>query len=160
MANILNFKLGQDTFTTEHHNKDVKLAGLVDCAKPVTPELVLATFRCEYCGKLINVKQGGGRTKLLKPESCTNEACEQNRQRFTFLQSKSIFSNYQEIWLKPVEETKLRLGKGQKIILKQDLVGAAEGENVQVIGKLGFELKGRTNFAIPVVIATKVKRLD
>lgn len=151
--------MGHDSFTTTHHNKSVQLKGEIKTAKPVTPELLLATFKCNRCGEIINVKQGGGRTKLLKPESCTNETCEPKKPKFTFLQDKSRFSNYQEIWLIPKEETKLRLGRGQKIILKQDLVGVQEGQNVQVTGKLGFELKGRTNFAIPVVIASKVKRL-
>lgn len=163
----INIKLGSDTFTTQHHNKNVEFKGIIGMANPVTPELVSAVFKCDHCGEIIDVIQGGGKTKLLKPEECTNEACKQHkklkRMRFTFLQDKSTFSDYQEIWLhpSPLEEvSKLRLGKGQKIILKQDLVGALEGESIKVTGKLGFELKGRTNFAIPVVIATEVTKLD
>jgi len=158
---IQKFKIGLDTFTTFYHNKSVSVSGVIRTAKPVTPELISAVFKCEYCGATIDIPQGGGKTKLLKPEACTNVSCEKKHEelRFKFLQEKSKFSDYQEVWLKPEYKTKLKLGKGQKVILKQTLVGAQEGENVKITGKLSFELKNRTNFAIPVVIASEVKRL-
>jgi DNA replicative helicase MCM subunit Mcm2 (Cdc46/Mcm family) len=163
LRNTINFKLGIDNFTTQHHNKEVSLTGIVGLANPVTPELITAVFKCEHCGEIIDVMQGGGKTKLLKPEECTNQVCEKKQKRFTFLQDKSIYSDYQEVWMLPLplpENIKLRLGKGQKIILKEDLAGALEGEKIKITGTLGFELKGRTNFAIPVVFASDLRRID
>jgi DNA replicative helicase MCM subunit Mcm2 (Cdc46/Mcm family) len=157
---VLDFKLGQQNFTTEHHNKIVSLTGEIGFAKQVTPELITAKFKCEHCGELIDVPQGGGRCKLLKPENCSNKRCETKPNKFTFIPKNSVFTNYQEIWLKPFKTPMYKLGKGQKIILRKGLVDAKEGEKISVTGKLSFELKGRTTFAIPVVLATKIKRLD
>ena len=159
MVKSLEFKLGEDMFTIMYHNKMVTLEGVIGLAKPVTPELLTATFKCESCGKLIKVTQGGGKCKLLLPETCTNDNCAEKEPKFEFIQQNSKFSNYQEIWIKPFEKPRIKIGQGQKVVLKEDLVGGKEGENIQVTGRLGFELKGRTNFAIPVVIATKIKRL-
>ncbi len=155
-----SFILGFDTFTTYHHNKNVMVTGMIGKAKPVTPELQSAMFRCEMCGKLINVPQGGGKCSLLRPECCTNKNCKSTKPSFTFMQERSKFSNYQEVWLKPMDEPRLRLGQGQKIILKKDLVGVKEGESVLVKGKLGFELIGKTNLAIPIVLASEIQQLD
>ena len=160
LVRVLNFDLGQETFTTKHHNKMVAFEGVIDLAEQVTPELVSAAFRCKHCGEIINISQGGGKCKLLPPETCINKSCESKKPKFDFLQENSTFSNYQEIWLKPFEQPRIKLGKGQKIILKQKLAKAKEGENIKVKGRLSFELKGRTTFAIPVVIATEIKRLD
>jgi len=161
LKDVLDFDLGQDLFTTAHHNKMVSVAGKIGSANPVTPELLIAQFKCNHCGTIIEQSQGGGKCKLLYPEACPNAKCRSIELglKFTFLQEKSEFSNYQEIWLRPEDKPKINLGKGQKIILKQKLVGAKEGEKIQITGKLGFELKGKTNFAIPIVIALKVKRL-
>jgi DNA replicative helicase MCM subunit Mcm2 (Cdc46/Mcm family) len=160
LENSLRFKLGQDMFTTMHHNKTVTLEGIIKQAKPVTPELITATFECETCGKKIKVEQGGGKCKLLPPEECNNKSCQNENQKFKFIQKTSTFTDYQEIWLKPIEPPKIKLGRGQKVILKKKLVGGKEGENIRITGTLGFELKGRTNFAEPVVIASQIKRLD
>ena len=154
------FKLGQDMFTTMHHNKIVTIEGIIKQAKPVTPELIIATFRCEACGKKIELQQGGGKCKLLPPEKCISKSCNNDNQNFEFIQKTSKFIDYQEVWLMPKKPPKIRLGRGQKVILKKELVGGKEGENIRITGKLGFELKGRTNFAEPVVIASKIKRLD
>ena len=161
MKEVLNFILGDDHFTVAHHNKEITIKGNIGIAKQVTPELVTAVFKCNRCGEIIQVAQGGGKCKLLLPEDCSNPDCNLKRPRFTFLQDRSTFTSYQEIWLKPIDNVspKFKLGPGQKVVLKEGLVGAKEGENILVTGKLGFELKGRTNFAIPIVIATKIKRL-
>jgi len=63
------------------------------------------------------------------------------------------------VWLKPTVEPKIRIGRGQKVILKDNLVGLKEGQTVLVTGKLSFELIGRTTFARPVVIATQIKKI-
>ena len=159
MGDILNFKLGIDSFRTAHHNQNVELNGIIKTANNVTPELVSATFKCLNCGTIITQPQGGGRCKLLRPEKCTNINCNLKRPKFEFLQNESVFRDYQTIWLKPLVEPKLHIGRGQKVILKNDLVGAQEGETVTVRGRLGFELKGRTNFAIPVVFALDITTL-
>jgi DNA replicative helicase MCM subunit Mcm2 (Cdc46/Mcm family) len=134
--------------------------GIIGMAKPVTPELLLASFKCSHCGTITEVTQGGGKCKLLKPEECGNENCNSKGNKFEFIQKNSKFSDYQEIWLKPFDKPRIKIGSGQKIILKKDLVGGKEGESIRITGRLSFELKGRTNFAIPVVLATKVKRLN
>ena len=160
MDKTVNFELGQEVFTTISHNKVFTFEGTINIANQVTPELVNATFKCEHCGRTFNITQGGGRCKLLPPEECSNKACENKPNKFKFIQKDSKFSNYQEIWLRPFETPRIKLGKGQKIILKDNLVGVKEGENIRITGKLGFELKGRTTFALPVILAKKIKRLD
>ena len=161
----MEFKLGQDAFTTSDHNKNVTLEGMVKIAKTVTPELVSATFKCDHCTSTVQIPQGGGNCRLLLPEKCSNDDCITNNEKmskkpkFTFLQEKSTFLDYQEIWLTPLNEAKLNLGKGQKVILKNKLVGSKQGENIRITGRLGFELKGKTNFAIPVIIASKIKKI-
>ena len=82
------------------------------------------------------------------------------KNKFKFIQKTSTFVDYQEIWLKPTEPPKIKLGRGQKVILKEGLVGGKQGENIRITGTLGFELKGRTNFAEPVVVASEIKRLE
>jgi DNA replication licensing factor MCM6 len=157
---VQNFRLGFDTFSAEDHNKKVEVKGKINTANIITPELSIATFKCDNCGKIYSLSQGGGKCKLLRPETCINKKCKNKKPNFTFIQGKSKFEDYQEAWLKPLEDPKIRIGRGQKIILKNDLVGVKEGEIVRVTGKLGFELKGRTTFARPIVIATKIKYLD
>ena len=159
MADTIDFKLGIETFKTEHHNKDVKLNGIIRSAEPIKPELLEAAFKCAYCGEVVTLAQGGGKCKLLRPEVCSNSKCISNKPKFILLQDKSEFRDYQEIWLKPDVEPKLRLGRGQKVILRDSLTGVTEGETLHVIGKLSFELIGRTTFARPVVIAKKIKKL-
>jgi DNA replicative helicase MCM subunit Mcm2 (Cdc46/Mcm family) len=160
LVKISDFKLGYDSFTTNYHNKMVALEGVIGLAKEVTPELILGAFKCKHCGQIIKVPQGGGRCKLLPPEVCTNEDCDGKRPRFTFIQKNSKFTNYQEIWLKPLEQPRIKIGQGQKVILKEDLVGAKEGEIIKVRGKLSFELKGRTTFARPVILANKITKIE
>jgi DNA replicative helicase MCM subunit Mcm2 (Cdc46/Mcm family) len=160
LGEVLNIKLGFESFTTALHNKNVSLSGVVNRVKVVTPELINATFCCERCGEIVSLSQGGGKCKLLPPEFCINKNCTSKKPRFKFLEDKSTFQDYQEVWIKPIDKPMIKLGRGQKIILKKELVGVKEGQNVQVVGKLGFELKGRTTFADPVVMASKITQLD
>ena len=155
-----SFILGINTFTTDHHNKNVMVTGVIGKAKPVTPELQTAAFKCKTCGRLTEVPQGGGKCRLLEPEVCSNKGCNSSEPSFVFLQERSKFTDYQEIWLRPLDKPKLHLGQGQKIILKNNLVGVKEGESVLVKGKLGFELIGKTNLAIPIVLASEIQHLD
>jgi DNA replicative helicase MCM subunit Mcm2 (Cdc46/Mcm family) len=108
---------------------------------------------------LTTLTQGGGKCKLLRPEKCSNKSCISTRPKFQLLQDKSDYQDYQEIWLQPNEQPLIKMGRGQKIILKNELVGAKEGQSVKISGKVGFELIGRTTFARPVVFATKIKKL-
>jgi DNA replicative helicase MCM subunit Mcm2 (Cdc46/Mcm family) len=173
MSEIFEYNLGYESITTMHHNKKVEVNGIIKTANPVKPELINAVFQCENCNRIIEVPQGGGKCRLLRPEKCTNMDCQSNmaitgqnkrkrtRKKFKLLQDRSKFLDYQEIWLKPleVEKTFLKLGRGQKVILKKELAGLKEGQTVNIIGKVSFELIGRTTFARPVVIATKIKNL-
>ncbi len=156
---IQNFRLGFDTFSAQDHNKRVEVKGKINIANMITPELLVATFKCDHCGKVQRLPQGGGKCKLLPPESCKTPVCKSKKPSFTFISENSKFEDYQEAWLKPLEEPQIRIGRGQKIILKSELVGVKEGEIVRVTGKLGFELKGRTTFARPIIIVTKLKHL-
>jgi DNA replicative helicase MCM subunit Mcm2 (Cdc46/Mcm family) len=160
LKEVLDFKLGQEFFTTLYHNKLISCEGIIETANPVTPELVTASFECEYCGRVYKVPQGGGKCKLLRPEACTTKKCEGLRPKFKFITTKSEFTDYQEVWLKPLEQACFRLGKGQKVVLQNNLAGVKEGETIQLVGRVGFELKGRTNFARPILTATKITRLD
>jgi DNA replicative helicase MCM subunit Mcm2 (Cdc46/Mcm family) len=159
LSKLINFELGKEAMTTFHHNKNVEVMGFVKSANPVTPELVTAVFKCSSCGELIVQDQGGGKCRLLRPEICSNQSCSSSKPKFLFLHDKSDYQDYQEIWLKPNDQPVIKMGRGQKIILKNDLVGAKEGQRVKITGKVGFELIGRTTFARPVVYATKLKKL-
>ena len=160
MVEVQSYRLGFETFSAQDHNKKVEVKGKINTANIITPELSIATFKCDHCGKMYSQPQGGGKCKLLPPEICKTSTCKNKRPSFTFIQAKSKFEDYQEAWLKPLEDPKIRIGRGQKIILKNDLVGVKEGETVRVTGKLGFELKGKTTLARPIIFVTKMKRLD
>ncbi|MEM2481318.1 MAG: hypothetical protein QXG14_04760, partial [Candidatus Hadarchaeales archaeon] len=120
-----------------HLEKFIQIEGIVTRASEIRPELVVAAFKCKWCGQLQLIEQTG--EILKKPVLCENPNCTQRGGPFELDIENSKFRDWQFLGL---QERPEQLGRGRMprkldCIVRDDLTEkAVPGNHVEVTGFL------------------------
>ncbi|MEM2674272.1 MAG: minichromosome maintenance protein MCM, partial [Candidatus Hadarchaeales archaeon] len=120
-----------------HLEKFIQIEGIVTRASEIRPELVVAAFKCKWCGRLQLIEQTG--EILKKPVLCENPNCTQRGGPFELDIENSKFRDWQFLGL---QERPEQLGRGRMprkldCIVRDDLTEkAVPGNHVEVTGFL------------------------
>jgi replicative DNA helicase Mcm len=120
-----------------HLRKFIQVEGIVTRASEVRPEVLVAAWRCRWCGHLHEVPQEG--EVLTKPALCENPNCTQRTGPFELDMESSKFRDWQHLTL---QERPEQLGRGRMprkldCIVREDLTEkAVPGNHVEVTGFL------------------------
>ncbi len=120
-----------------HLRKFIQVEGIVTKASEVRPEVLVAAWRCRWCGYLHEVPQEG--EVLTKPTLCENPNCTQRTGPFELDIENSKFRDWQHLSL---QERPEQLGRGRmprrlECIVREDLTEkAVPGNHVEVTGFL------------------------
>lgn len=120
-----------------HLEKFIQIEGIVTRASEVRPELVVAAFKCKWCGQLQLIEQTG--EILKRPALCENPNCTQRGGPFELDMENSKFRDWQFLGL---QERPEQLGRGRMprkldCIVRDDLTEkVVPGNHVEVTGFL------------------------
>ncbi|MCS7142259.1 MAG: minichromosome maintenance protein MCM [Aigarchaeota archaeon] len=132
---------------SEHLGKLIQLDGIVVRASTVRPMLMVARYRCRYCGREKLVKSDD---VIQPPGRCESPRCIGRRPSFELIQESSEYIDYQLIGIqeKPEDLPPGQIPRLIEVRLVDDIVDVASpGDRVAMVGVLKSTLEVRRGVA-------------